>query len=60
MLLVGFLVLAHWNDNLQVNMLLYLDMLYWLQANQYFLLLFSAVCLVELQLVGGFLRVLHQ
>ena len=42
-----FIVLAHWNNSLQVNMLLHSDTLYWFRANQSLLLLLNTVCLAE-------------
>jgi hypothetical protein len=39
-----FLVLAHWNNSPQVVMSLQSDKLFWFRANQFLLLLLSAVC----------------
>jgi hypothetical protein len=48
--LVGLLiVLAHWNNSLQVDMSPHTDTLFWFQANQSLLFLLNAVCLEEKQ-----------
>ena len=44
-----FVVLTHWNNSLQVDMLLHSDALFWFRANQSLLLLLNAACLVEKQ-----------
>ena len=40
-----WIVLAHWNNNPRVEMLLYSDTWFWFRANQYFLFLRNAACL---------------
>ena len=48
--LIGLLiVLAHWNNSLQVDMSPHTDTLFWFQANQSLLFLLNAVCLEEKQ-----------
>ena len=42
-----FIMLAHWNNSLQVDMLLHSDILFWFRANQSLFLLLSVVCLAE-------------
>jgi hypothetical protein len=44
-----FIVLSHWNNSLQVDMLPHWDTLFWLQANQSLLICFNAACLAEKQ-----------
>jgi len=44
-----FIVLAHWNNSLQVGMSLRSDTLSWCRANQYLLFSLHAVCLAEKQ-----------
>ena len=46
---LDFIVLAHWNNSLRVDMSLHLDTLFWFQANQSLLILLNAVCLAEKQ-----------
>jgi len=43
---VGYLLLAHWNNSLWVNMSLQSDTLFWFRANQSLLLLPSAACFI--------------
>ena len=43
------IVLVHWNNSPQEDMLLHLDILFRLRANQSLLLFSSAACLVEEQ-----------
>jgi hypothetical protein len=40
-----FIVLDHWNNSPQVDILLHSDTLFWLRANQSLLFLFNAACL---------------
>ena len=44
-----YLLLAHWNNSLWVNMLLHSDTWSWLRANQSLHLLITAACLLEKQ-----------
>ena len=44
-----FIVLAHWNNSTQIDMLLHSDTLSWFQPNQTVLFLLNAVHLVEKQ-----------
>jgi hypothetical protein len=44
-----FIVLAHWNNNPQVEMSLHSDTLFWFRANQSLLFLRNAACLAEKQ-----------
>jgi hypothetical protein len=44
-----FIVLAHWNNSLRVDMSLHLDTLFWFRANQSLLFLLNATCLTEKQ-----------
>jgi hypothetical protein len=44
-----FIVLAHWNNSPQVDMLPHADTLSWFQANQSLLFLLNAECLAEKQ-----------
>ena len=47
-----YILLAHWNNSLRVDMLLHLDTLFWFRAIQYLLLLLDAVCLAEKQQIA--------
>ena len=47
-----YLLLAHWNNSLRVDMLHHLDTLFWFRAIQYLLLLLNAVCLAEKQQIA--------
>jgi len=53
-----FIVLAHWNNSLWVDMSLHMDTLSWFQANQSLFVLLNAACLAQKQqipiLVIGF------
>jgi hypothetical protein len=44
-----FIVLAHWNNNLRVDMSLHSDTLFWIRANQSLLFFLNAACLIEKQ-----------
>ena len=44
-----FMVLAHWNNSLLVDMSLHLNTLFWFWANESLLLFLNAVCLSEMQ-----------
>ena len=44
-----FIVLAHWNNSLWIDMWLHLDTLFWFRANQSLLFLLNAACLAEKQ-----------
>jgi hypothetical protein len=44
-----FIVLAHWNNSLRIDMSLHSDTLFWFWANQSLLLLLNAACLAEKQ-----------
>jgi len=44
-----FIVLAHWKNNLQVDMSLHSDTLFWFRAKPSLLFLLNAVCLAEKQ-----------
>ena len=44
-----FIVLAHWNNNLRLDMLLHSDTLFWFRANPSLLFLLNAACLAEKQ-----------
>ena len=42
-------MLAHWNNNLRIDMLSYSDTLLWFLANQSLIFLLNAACLAEKQ-----------
>ena len=44
-----FIVLAHWNNSLRVDMSLHSDTLFWIQANQSFFFLLNDAWLAEMQ-----------
>ena len=44
-----FIVLAHWNNSLPVDMSLHSNTLFWFRANQSLLFLLNAACLAEKQ-----------
>ena len=50
-----FIVLAHWNNSLQVDMSLHSDTLFWFRANQSLFFLLNAACLAEKQEIPIFI-----
>jgi hypothetical protein len=50
-----FIVLAHWNNSLWVDMSLHLDTLFWFRAIQSLLFLLTAACLEEKQQIPIFI-----
>ena len=44
-----FIMLAHWNNSLRVDMSLHSDTLFWFRANQSLIFLLNAACLAEKQ-----------
>ena len=44
-----FIVLAHWNNSLRIDMLLHFDTLSWFRANQSWLCVLNTACLAEKQ-----------
>jgi hypothetical protein len=44
-----FIVLAHWNNNLRIDMSLHSVTLFWFRTNQSLLFLLNAACLAEKQ-----------
>jgi hypothetical protein len=49
-----FIVLAHWNNSLRINMFSHPDIFSWFQANQSLLFLLNAGCLGEKQYISAY------
>ena len=47
-----YILLAHWNNSLRVDMLLHLDTLFWFRANRSLSFLLNAVFLAEKQQIA--------